>query len=50
MTQADHDNWRDDVAAYLLGALEPEQAAKLALNEPTRILLDNVRVKRATDG
>jgi anti-sigma-K factor RskA len=29
MTDIDHDNWRDDVAAYMLGALEPEAAAEL---------------------
>jgi len=29
MTDIDHDRWREDVAAYLLGALEPEAAAAL---------------------
>lgn len=27
--QTDHDRWRDDLAAYMLGALEPEQAVEL---------------------
>jgi anti-sigma-K factor RskA len=30
MTETDHDRWSDDVAAYLLGALEPERATALA--------------------
>lgn len=29
MTEIDHESWREDVAAYLLGALEPERAAAL---------------------
>lgn len=29
MTEIDHDRWREDLAAYVLGALEPEQAAAL---------------------
>jgi anti-sigma-K factor RskA len=29
MTGAEHDRWSDDVAAYMLGALEPEEAAEL---------------------
>jgi anti-sigma-K factor RskA len=29
MNDHDHDRWRDDVAAYMLGALEPEDAAEL---------------------
>jgi anti-sigma-K factor RskA len=32
MTDFDHDHWRDDVAAYMLGALEPETAAELELH------------------
>ena len=32
MNDNDHDNWRDDVAAYMLGALEPEAAAELELH------------------
>jgi anti-sigma-K factor RskA len=29
MSGAEHDRWSDDVAAYMLGALEPEEAAEL---------------------
>lgn len=29
MSEIDHERWREDVAAYLLGALEPEQAGAL---------------------
>jgi hypothetical protein len=29
MTSTDHDRWSDDLAAYMLGALDPEQAAEL---------------------
>ena len=29
MSETDHNRWREDVAAYMLGALEPEQAAAL---------------------
>jgi anti-sigma factor RsiW len=29
MNETDHDRRRDDVAAYLLGALEPGEAAEL---------------------
>jgi anti-sigma factor RsiW len=29
MNEIDHDRWRDDLAAYLLGALEPGEAAAL---------------------
>jgi anti-sigma-K factor RskA len=29
MTNTDHDHWRDDLAAYMLGALEPGEAAEL---------------------
>jgi hypothetical protein len=29
MSDNDHDRWHDDVAAYMLGALEPEEAAEL---------------------
>jgi len=29
MTETDHSQWRDDVAAHLLGALEPAEAAEL---------------------
>jgi anti-sigma-K factor RskA len=29
MTGAEHDSWSDDLAAYMLGALEPEEAAAL---------------------
>jgi anti-sigma-K factor RskA len=29
MTNTDHDRWRDDLAAYMLGALEPGEAAEL---------------------
>jgi anti-sigma factor RsiW len=29
MNETDHGRWRDDLAAYLLGALEPEEAAAL---------------------
>jgi anti-sigma-K factor RskA len=29
MTNVDHDRWSEDLAAYLLGALEPEEAAAL---------------------
>ncbi len=29
MNEAEHDRWRDDIAAYLLGALEPGEAAEL---------------------
>jgi anti-sigma-K factor RskA len=32
MNDNDHDNRRDDVAAYMLGALEPEEAAELELH------------------
>jgi anti-sigma-K factor RskA len=29
MSEADHTRWKDDVAAYVLGALEPDEAAEL---------------------
>jgi anti-sigma-K factor RskA len=29
MTETNHEHWSEDVAAYLLGALEPEQASEL---------------------
>ena len=29
MTNTDHDRWRDDLAAYMLGALEPEEVTEL---------------------
>jgi anti-sigma-K factor RskA len=29
MSEADHRRWKDDVAAYVLGALEPSEAAEL---------------------
>jgi anti-sigma-K factor RskA len=29
MSEADHTRWKDDVAAYVLGALEPSEAAEL---------------------
>jgi anti-sigma-K factor RskA len=29
MTETNHERWSEDVAAYMLGALEPEQAAEL---------------------
>jgi len=29
MTESNHERWSEDVAAYMLGALEPEQAAEL---------------------
>ena len=29
MSEMEHESWREDVAGYLLGALEPEQAAAL---------------------
>jgi anti-sigma-K factor RskA len=29
MSEKNHDHWRDEVAAYLLGALEPREAAEL---------------------
>ena len=32
MNDHDHDRWRDDVAAYMLGALEPDEAAELELH------------------
>jgi anti-sigma-K factor RskA len=35
MMHADHDRWRDDVAAYMLGALEPEEAAELERHAET---------------
>ncbi len=29
MTESDHERWSEDVAAYMLGALEPAEAAGL---------------------
>ncbi|HET7484348.1 MAG TPA: zf-HC2 domain-containing protein, partial [Solirubrobacterales bacterium] len=29
MTDTNHERWNDDLAAYMLGALEPEEAAEL---------------------